>query len=609
MIGSNIFLVWIPVLIRQTIDQIQHISTALEKEGGSVREVLLSEEAGWLLAQNSGTIIGAVLMFGVLLFATRQTIIVASRKIEFDIRNDLYRHLQKLPQSFYDKNSSGDIYTRLTEDIVRVREYFGPAFMYLINTASRSGIIISIMIMVHPGLTFYALLPLPVLAILAYWISRFINRRSTEIQQQFAVMSSKIQEIYSSIQIVKAFNRETYQKERFLKESDIYRKKKLRLDIVEALFFPTLLFLIGISIMLVVWQGGMMVMDGRVTVGNIVEFVIYVTYLTWPVASLGYTLNLLQRSAASNARIQTLFAEKTENLLLGKTVSENSGKSRDNVLNDGIVKELTKEKNPSELYRPGDFETDKDSYELRFEGVGFTYPGAKRPALTNIHLEVNKGDRVGIVGRTGSGKTTLVQLIPRLYDVNEGQILLRGRDIRDYDLRELRSMTGFIPQDVFLFSDTLRENIGFGKEDASMEEIYQAAENAEILKNILDFNNKFDTIAGERGITLSGGQKQRTGIARALIRQPEILIMDDSLNAVDAETEDAIIGRLNSTLKNSTMFIVCHRFSSLKYANKVYVLDEGQIVESGSPAQLQEGNGLYAQMFRRQQIEEELRYI
>lgn len=571
---ANGFLVWIPILIRQSMDEIEAIAADAGNGYQTLWEALFSPEAGVLLVINSGYLMLAATIYGVLLFATRQTLIVTSRKIEYDIRNEIFDHLQKLPQRYYSANKTGDIYTRATDDVNRIREYFGPAFMYTVNTITRAGIIIAIMILVNPMLTFWALLPLPVLTLLAYWISGFINTRSHEIQKQYAVVAGLANEVYSSIRLIKAYNREDYEQSRFNEQSNIYRKKKLKLDVVESLFHPTLNLLIGLSTVLVVWQGGIMVINGLVTVGNIAEFIVYVAYLTWPVASLGYTLNLLQRSAASYSRIKEMMQEK------GLPDSE--------------------------------IEAEENNFKIetiRFQNVSFTYPGAKEKAVDSINLEFRAGENIAVVGRTGSGKSTLVQLLPRLFDPQEGKILVNGKDIREIPLKTLRSKLGFVPQETFLFSDTIAQNIAFGTVEASEQEIEKAAAKAEVLENILQFDKKFQTVLGERGITLSGGQKQRTSIARALIRKPEILILDDSLSAVDTKTEYAIIQHLNEELKNCASVIISHRISTVQNADNIYVMADGKIIEQGTHQELLARNGHYANMYKKQLLEEELANI
>ncbi len=569
---ANLFLVWVPILIRQSMDEIERLSADVDKGYDGVLDALLSAEAGQVLAVNSGYLILAAFIYGVLLFATRQTLIVASRKIEYDIRNDIYAHLQKLPQRYYSSNNTGDIYTRATDDVNRIREYFGPAFMYTINTITRAGIIITIMILVNPQLTFWALLPLPFLSALAYWISGFINKRSHEIQKQYAVVSGIAQEVFSSIRLIKAFSRESFEKQRFDQESDIYRKKKLKLDFVESLFHPTLNLLIGLSTVLVVWQGGLMVIAEQITVGNIAEFIVYVAYLTWPVASLGYTLNLLQRSAASYSRVKQMLQEPF-------------------------------------LVEPETSEFDEPFKELVFENVSFVYPESREPAITDVSFSLKAGERLAIVGRTGSGKTTLVNLIPRLFDPTKGRILVNDKDLKEIKISDLRRKIGFVPQETFLFSDSIKNNIGFGTDHATDEEIEQAAAKAEVLDNILSFDKKFETVLGERGITLSGGQKQRTTIARALIRKPEILLLDDSLSAVDTKTENAIVQHFNKELKHCASVIISHRISSVQNADKILVMSDGKLIEQGTHKELLAMKGHYSNMYQKQLLEEELANI
>lgn len=569
---SNAFLVWIPVLIRQTLDEIEILRESNAYLGQGIVEVLFSPEAGWILARGILLLTLAVILYGYLLYLTRQTMIVASRKIEFDLRNEVFDHLQKLPASFYAKNPTGDIYVKATEDVSRVREYFGPGFMYGVNTITRASIIITIMFMVNVELTLWALAPLPILSVIAYWMSSFIHHRSNEIQEQYSVLAARAQESFSSIRLIKAYAREDYEQEQFNHESEVYRKKKLRLDIVESLFHPTLNFLIGVSIVLVIWKGGILVIDGVLTVGNIAEFVIDVLYLTWPIAALGYTLNLVQRSAASNIRIQAILSEPT--------VAEIATGS------------LTI--------------SDEEPISIRFENVSFSYPDTEVEVLTDINLEFKSGQNVAFVGRTGSGKTSLIHLITRVFNPSKGTIYLNNKPVTDYNINEVRRIIGTVPQDVFLFSETIYNNIAFGKENASFEEVEGAASGAAVLDNINEFKHKFETVLGERGITLSGGQKQRTSLARALIRSPRILVLDDALSAVDNKTEEQIVTYLNSALKESLKIQVSHRISSVKNADIIYVLHSGKIVEHGSHEYLLTLKGHYANMYNKQIIEQEL---
>ena len=542
----------------------------------SMIEILFSSEAGEILAYNSLLLVGTVILYGILLFATRQTLIVSSRKIEFDIRNRVMDKLLVLPQRYFASNTSGEIYVRATEDVARVREYFGPVLMYTINTFTRAGFIITMMIIVNPTLTFWALLPLPFLSAFAYWVSGFINKYQVIIQEQYSRIAGKANETFGSIRLIKAYNRQAYEQLKFEKESDDYRVKKLRLDLVESLFHPTLNLLIGVSVVIVVWKGGMMVINDAITIGNIAEFVIYVAYLTWPVAALGYTVNTLQKSLASWERINNMLSEPID--------------IRD--------KELTNGKNETKI-----------SGEIEFRNVSFNYPGSDEYAIKDVSMKISAGSNIAIVGRTGAGKTTLVNLIPRLFDPTEGEILIDGIDIKEWKLQTLRKVIGYVPQETFLFSTTVKENIAFGVEDASMQQIEEAASGAQVLENILDFEKKFETLVGERGITLSGGQKQRTAIARAIIKKPGIVIFDDSLSAVDTKTEDAILEHLRVELAHVTTIMISHRISTIKNADTIFYIQNGSIIESGTHDELIEVEGRYSDMYRKQLLEQELAQI
>lgn len=573
--ASNFFLIWIPVLIRQTMDEVENLGEEYGGAYSSLFEILFSSEAGQILAYNSLLLIGTVMLYGILLFATRQTLIVGSRHVEFDIRNQVMAKLLTLPQRYFESHKSGETYVRATEDISRVREYFGPVVMYTINTFTRAGFIITMMVIVNPQLTLWALLPLPFLSAFAYWVSGFINKYQTIIQEKYSDIAGTAKEAFSSIRLIKAFNREEYKQEIFDRESEKYRKQKLKLDLVESLFHPTLNLLIGVSVVIVIWRGGLMVIDGLITIGNIAEFVIYVAYLTWPVASLGYTVNTFQKSLASWERVDNVLTEPVQ-------ISD-----KENIT--GLDREVK-----------GD---------IKFENVSFAYPGADELAVHDLSFEIKKGSTVAFVGRTGSGKTTLVNLIPRLFDTTEGTVKVDGVDVKKWSASALRRGIGYVPQETFLFSTTIKENIAFGVDNASMRQIEDAAKSANVLQNILDFEKKFETIVGERGITLSGGQKQRTAIARALIKNPSIIILDDSLSAVDTKTEDAILRHLRDRRPERTTIMISHRISTIKNADIIFYLENGSIIEQGSHDHLLTKEGRYARMYHKQLLEEQLDLI
>ena len=512
-------------------------------------------------------ILGTALLSGLFLYFQRQAIIGMSRYVEFDLKNEIYAHYQTLPLSFYRKNNTGDLMSRISEDVGKVRMYLGPAIMYTSNLISLFIIIIPIMFMVNGKLTFYALLPLPFLTVTIFLIHNTMQKKSTEIQRGLARMSTYIQEAFSGIRVVKAFVREKDSEERYLQAIDNYKTASMSYTKINSLFFPLILMLTGLSAILIVYVGGHEVMQGRLTVGNIAEFMIYLNKLTWPVAALGWITSMVQQAEASQKRINEFLNTKTD------------------------------------IISQADVKKDLDG-DVSFENVSFTYPDSGINALRNISFHIGKGESLAIIGTTGSGKSTIANLLCRLYDASSGKILVDGRDIRDYNLSSLRSQIGYVPQDVFLFSDTIRNNIAFGAENITEEQMAEAAKDADLYNNIIDFPDKFDTILGERGITLSGGQKQRLSIARAIIRKPRLLMLDDSLSAVDTKTENAILNNLERIMKNRTTLIISHRVSSAKLAHKIIVLSDGQLIEQGSHEELLAHNGAYKQLYQKQTEEE-----
>jgi ATP-binding cassette subfamily B protein len=513
-------------------------------------------------------IVAMAIIRGVFLFLVRQTIIVMSRLIEYDLKNEIYQHYQTLPLSFYRQNNTGDLMARISEDVSRVRMYLGPAIMYGINLVTLFIIVISYMFMVNPRLALYSLLPLPVLSISIYWVSSIMNQRSEEIQESLSSLSTYVQEAFSGIRVIKSFTREADSENKFAQESQEYRNKSLKLTFVNALFFPLIMGLIGMSVILTVFIGGDQVIDGSLTIGNIAEFIIYVNMLTWPVASLGWVTSLIQRADASQKRINQFLSVKTDIVSLQDSQQEIRG-------------------------------------EIEFKEVSFTYPDSGIEALKNVSFKVAPGQSIAIIGTTGSGKSTIANIICRLYDVTSGVVLVDGEDIRNYNLKHLRQSIGYVPQDVFLFSDTIGNNIGFGNGAVDQEQIIQAARDSDLYHNVSQFPKGFETVLGERGITLSGGQKQRVSIARAIIREPKILILDDSLSAVDTKTENTILGNLQRIMKDCTTMIISHRVSSAKLADYILVLDGGQIIEKGTEEDLLAKNGVYRELYEKQlQVDE-----
>ncbi len=526
------------------------------------------------------TILGLALLSGLFLFLTRQTIIVMSRYIEYDLKNEIFRHYQSLDASFYKRNNTGDLMNRISEDVSRVRMYIGPAVMYVINTSFRFILTIAVMLNVNATLTLYVLLPMPVLALSIYYISSVISNKSTVIQQQLSNITTFTQEAFSGIRVMKSYGRETDSYNKFISQNNEYKKRNIDLVKVEAMFHPTMVLLVGLSNLLIVYFGGLLAIEGKISYGNIVEFILYVNALTWPIASLGWVTSLIQRAAASQERINEFF-----NTTSGISIDLESGMTENKVVKNVM----------------GD---------IRFENVSFTYPDTGIRALKNISFDIPNGKSIAIIGRTGSGKSTLINLISRAYDVDEGAIYVNGNNIKKVNLPAYRSEIGVVPQEVFLFSDSISNNIGFTiNEDNSDREmrIIEAAKLAAIYDNVQSFPNKFETVLGERGVTLSGGQKQRISIARALAMQPKLLLLDDCLSAVDTETEEEILNALQQGSEKSkrTTVIVSHRISSVKSADNIIVLDHGEIVEQGNHDTLMGKKGAYFNLFEEQQLEAE----
>ncbi|MET0573925.1 MAG: ABC transporter ATP-binding protein [Pedobacter agri] len=517
-------------------------------------------------------VIALYVLRGLFLFFMRQTIILMSRHIEFDMKNDIYQHYQKLSLGFYRRNNTGDLMNRATEDVNRVRMYVGPAIMYTINTFVLSVLIIWSMFDVNSKLAIYCLLPLPFLVVIIYYVNTLIFKKSGKIQERLSDLSSFVQERFSGIRIIKSYVREDYTRNMFEIQSNDYKKDSMSLVKVSALFYPTMLLLIGLSTILTIYVGGIQVMNGSITAGNIAEFIIYINQLTFPVTMLGWVTSLIQRAAASQKRINEFLDIPSDIQSTSTAESEING-------------------------------------NIRFENVSFTYPDTGIEALKNVSFQINSGEFVAIIGKTGSGKSTLANLLMRMYDVENGKIGIDGENLKSLNLKNYRSQIGFVPQEVFLFSDTIKNNIAFGLDQVTDEEVHDAAKNASVYNNIIGFEEKFQTMLGERGITLSGGQKQRVSIARALIKSPKILIFDDCLSAVDTKTEEEILQNLGKIMLGKTSILIAHRISTIKNADKILVLDDGKIIEQGTHNELLSLNGSYTELYNHQLLEEETRTI
>ena len=568
MIISNVFAIIPAQLVRDAIDLVQeNLQLYFVFNGFELQSDVYTNIAGAVLVYAVLMLVMALLR-GIFLFLVRQSIIVMSRHIEYDLKNEVYAHYQQLPLSFYRKNNTGDLIARISEDVSRVRMYLGPAIMYGLNLLSLFFMVIPYMLSVNPKLTLYALIPLPFLSLSIYFVNNIIQKRSEEIQQSLSGLSTFVQEAFSGIRVIKSFVREEDSLNQFDKASEDYKEKSLKLSLVNSLFFPLIMSLIGLSVILTVYIGGVEVINGNITYGNIAEFIIYVNMLTWPVTSLGWVTSIVQRAAASQKRINEFL--KTENHITSELKIEREVKGA-----------------------------------ISFQNVSLVYPESGIKALNNISFEIGEGESIAIIGTTGSGKSTVANLICRMYDPSEGEILVDGQSIKDYSLPSLRGQIGYVPQDVFLFSDTIANNIAFGKDDITTEQIIRASENADLAENISRFPNGYETRLGERGITLSGGQKQRVSIARAIARDPKILVLDDCLSAVDTKTENAILNSLKGVMQDRTTIIISHRVSSAKLADKIVVLDDGHIIEQGTHKQLMKKNGAYRELYEKQLMAED----
>ncbi len=566
------FTVTVPVFVRQAVDSIPRFVALYHVFEGTEAQAYLYAEFFVTLLVFALVIIGFSLISGLFSFLMRRTVVVASRHIEYDLRNDLYGHLQRLSPRFYQRVSTGDVITRATSDIEQVRRYIGPAIMYLTRATVIVVTAIVVMFVISPRLTLYALLPMPLLAVSVFFVAHMVHSRSEALQRQYARLTSRVQEALAGIRVLKAYTREAGEAASFEKESDLYRARMLSLAKVDAAWRPVFLLIVGLSQIIVVWIGGRLVVEGAISIGNIVEYIIYVALMTWPVASIGFVITMIQRASASMIRLNRI-------LDAGPEIADGEATAR----------------------RLADLRGD-----IAFEHVFFRYEEDGPWALEDVCFEVSAGSTLAVVGRTGAGKTTLVEMIPRLLDPTRGAVKIDGHDARTLPLETLRGTIGYVTQDVFLFSDTVANNVAFGVLEADDEAVEAAAYDADLLENVRDFPDGFETFVGERGITLSGGQKQRTSIARALIHRPHILILDDALSAVDTNTERRILGRLRRHYGQRTVVIVSHRISAVQDADLILVLDEGRLIERGTHDDLVLGDGLYASLYRKQLLEEEI---
>ncbi|WP_214070164.1 ABC transporter ATP-binding protein [Mucilaginibacter sp. dw_454] len=568
VIISNIFSVKRAQVVREAIDLVTENIGVYHLFAGFQRQSIVYEIFSSGLLFFGILILVLSLISGLFMFFMRQTIILMSRHIEYDLKNEIYSHYQDLSLAFYRRHNTGDLMNRVTEDVSRVRLYLGPGIMYASNTIVLFALIIYFMLTVNVRLAIFSLLPMPVLAIIIYYVNNVINFRSEKIQERLSSLSSFVQENFSGIRIMKSYVREGSVREKFALESEDYKTHSMALVKVQSSFYPLMLFLVGFANVITIYIGGIEVMKGNISPGNIAEFLIWLNQLTFPVMALGYVTSMIQRAAASQKRINQFLDEKPE------IISPDVPKRTINGL-------------------------------IEFKNVDFVYPDTGIQALKNVTFTANPGEMVAIIGRTGSGKSTIANLLLRMYDTTGGEILIDREPVKQLNLEGYRAQIGFVPQEVFLFSDTIANNIAFSADVLDMPKVEQAAKDAAVYRNIMELEKGFGTLIGERGITLSGGQKQRVSIARAIVKQPQILIFDDCLSAVDTRTEEEILQNLGYIMQGKTNIIIAHRISTIKNAHKILVMDNGEIIEQGNHQHLMQQKGTYFELYEKQLLEEE----
>jgi len=568
VIISNVFIVLPAQVVRVALDLVMENIGMYHLFAGFDRQQMIYDIFGTSLLLFGVLILVLYLIRGLFLFFQRQTIILMSRHIEYDQKNEIYAHYQKLSLAFYRRHNTGDLMNRVTEDVSRVRMYLGPGIMYSVNTVTLFILVICAMLTVNVRLAIFSIASMPILALIIYYVHNVINFRSEKIQERLSALSSFVQENFSGIRIMKSYVREGHVRERFAAESEDYKIHSMALVKVQAAFYPLMLFLVGLANVITIYIGGVEVMKGTITPGNIAEFLVYLNLLTFPVMALGWVTSLIQRAAASQKRINEFLLQQPE--IVSPDVPKRSI--------GGLIE---------------------------FKNVSFIYPDTGIQALNNVTFTANPGEMVAIIGRTGSGKSTIANLLLRMYDVTAGEILIDDESVKQLNLEGYRSQIGFVPQEVFLFSDTIANNIAFSADTLDMPKIEQAAKDAAVYGNIMGLEHGFETLIGERGVTLSGGQKQRVSIARAIFKHPQILVFDDCLSAVDTRTEEEILRNLGRIMPGKTNIIIAHRISTIKNADKILVMDDGEIIEQGNHQQLMQLRGSYFELYEKQLLEEE----